>query len=196
MTRVFFDGRELEVAIRRDGAERVYPLVSLAAALRIEPAVVRARIDALLRASEELSTAPSPFSHPGAGPDCGMMLGEPTEGTVPIRSDTVQKEKTSDRSDPGAADTDRNGPVSVGAHDLSPEGIARHLDDLPNTAAIAVLIQDLPPSLILDALHQALAIPATRLRTNRAALFTAIIRRMIHSSPTSKSYARTPTSTT
>jgi hypothetical protein len=165
MNRVFFDGRDLEIAIRREGIERIYPLASIAAALRVETAHLRARIESLLNAAEKLSTeegliVPSCESTPP-----GMLVGEPTEGTVPIRSDT----------DNGSV------PTMVAAErgrDLDPETLAELLGDVPNTAAIAVLVRDVPASLISAALQQALAVPANRLRTNRAALFTAIVRRM------------------
>lgn len=194
MTRIFFDGRDLEIVLRRDGVEYVYPLASLAAVLRIESAVLAARLVALLKAGEDLSTGNASDGPSRESSPFGTMGGEPTEGTVPIRSDTVQRENLLNRSDTVPIPT-VSVSATVGAHDLSPDAIARVLGDVPNTAAIAVLVRDLPQSLILDALHQALAIPATRLRSNRAALFTAIVRRMKGgSSSPDKTYARTPTS--
>lgn len=189
MSRIFFDGRDLEIAIRRDGIERVYPLASIAVVLRIDAAHLRARIESLLNAAEDLSTCstgtvPSPTS-----PSTRMMVGEPTEGTVPIRSDAVQQESNLDRSDTSI------GPVqamvaSNNLGDVSPEFLAQQLGDVPNTAALAVLVRHVPPSLISDALNQALAIPAGRLRTNRAALFTTIVRRLVRERQHPSPYAR------
>lgn len=196
MTRVFFDGRDLEIAIRHQGVEHVYPLTSLAAVLRVETAFLRARITALLKAREHLSTDAPVLSHPVAPDASGILSGEPTEGTVPFRSDTVQQETDLNRSDT-IIGTVQAMVASNNRGEASPEFIARQLGDVPNTGAIAVLIRDVPSSLISAALHQALAVPGTRLRTNRAALFTAIVRRMhCGGAQSSRPHARTPSSST
>lgn len=192
MTRIFFDGRDIEVAIRHGGLEHAFPLVALAAVLRMETSELRSRVERLLRARERLSTDSAGTVPSRAEFQCGMLDGEPTEGTVPIRSDAVREEISPNRSD-----TDRNETVTGDdVRDLTPEALARQLGDVPNVAALAVLVRDLPASLILDALHQALAIPATRLRTNRAALFTAIVRRLVRARTNPTSYARTSSSST
>lgn len=192
MTRVFFDGRDLEISIRRDGDEHVYPLVSLAAALRIEPVVLRARIDALLRAGHELSTSSSRPHHARVPIGCGIMEEEPTEVVVQRPTITTHQEDLN---------PDHHHQPSIPWSDVreaSPEEIAEALGPEANSAAIATLIRGRSPSLVVNALGQALAVPGVKLRSNRAALFTAIVRRMTRSSPSSPStpYARTPTSPT
>lgn len=196
MTRIFFDGRDLEIAIRHQGVEHVFPVSSLAAVLRLETAFLQARITALLKAREHLSTDRSVLSHPVVPSPSAILVGEPTEGTVPIRSDTVQEKTDLNRSDT-IIGTVQAMVASNNRGEVSAESLAQQLGDVPNTAALAVLIRDVPSSLIAAALHQALAVPGSRLRTNRAALFTAIVRRM-HSggAQSSRPHARTPSSST
>lgn len=190
MTRVFFDGRDLEIGIRRDGIERVYPLVSLAVALRVEPAVLRARIDALWRAGDELSTSSSHPHRAGVAIGCGIMEEEPTEVVVQRPTITTHQENLNQ---------DHTNHPSIPWSDVreaSPEEIAEALGPDANPTAIATLIRGKDPTLVVTALGQALAVPGVRLKSNRAALFTAIVRRLAKATPSSTPYARTPTSST
>ena len=161
MTRIYFDGRDLEIVIRYDGIARVYPLASLAAALRLPTAVLRARIDALLKAGDDLSTGDLAYGPSRESSSCSIkMEEEPTE--------------------------------------MDPEAITRTLGDDANVTAITSLVADVPVALVRAALDQALSVPGYQLRSHRAALFTAIVRRLVreHAHASSSPYARTETPTT
>lgn len=210
MTRIYFDGRDLEIVIRYDGIARVYPLASLAAALRLPTAVLRARIDALLKAGDDLSTGDLAYGPSRESSSCSIMMEEePTEMVVVGPANHASpKENNSDPSNhTGVVQNQamvatmvrcpRASPASSD-RPLAPEAIARTLGDDANVTAITSLIADVPVSLVRAALDQALAVPGHRLRGPRAALFTAIVRRLVHehahAAPTP--YARTETSTT
>lgn len=192
MTRVFFDGRDVEVVLRRQGVEHVYPLASFAAVLQLETSFVRARIGALFKAREHLSTDRSVLSHPVVPNPSGMMLGEPTEGmvqpSIPIQEENITHH--TNHPNHGSEMVERARGFTLDAHD-----VAAALGDDANPTALASTIRDVPVPVVREALAQALAVPNVRLRASRAALFTAIVRRMSHKNTTS-TYARTEASST
>lgn len=210
MTRIYFDGRDLEIVIRYDGIARVYPLASLAAALRLPTAVLRARIDALLKAGDDLSTGDLAYGPSRESSSCSIMMEEePTEMVVVGPTiHTIPKENNSGPTNHrgvvpnqtmiAAVARRPSASASSSERPLDPEAITRTLGDDANVTAITSLVADVPVALVRAALDQALSVPGYQLRSHRAALFTAIVRRLVreHAHASSSPYARTETPTT
>lgn len=192
-------GRDPELMIGIDGTFRRVPLASLAAVTRVPLNTLR---DSLARLVFAL------LDH-NAETVAIVDEGEPTEREV-RRFGTVPTEPVPDGTVPGVPEkyingTVPNGSVRMGtvpreptdapAHevstsatptDLSAESLAITLDDTANIAFYRTLVATTAPALIRTALDETLA-RREHLRGPAGAYFTAITRRLTHSTP----YART-----
>lgn len=194
MTRIFFDGRDLEIAIRHGGVEHVLPVSALAAFLGLDSALLATRITLLFKARRHLSTDAPVLSHPAVPDPSAILSGEPTEGVVqPTKPNQEEKYLTHHTNQPnhGSDVVERASDLALDAHDLQAA-----LGDDANLTALASTVRDVPVPIVREALAQALAVPSTRLRASRAALFTAIVRRMSPKNSNPSPYARTPSSST
>lgn len=101
----------------------------------------------------------------------------------------IQKENNSDHTNHSESEMVRTMVDGEVMSELEPDAIALALGDEANLTAITLLVRGLEPSLVREALDQTLAVPAVRLRSNRAALFTAIVRRLKRTGSNLESHA-------
>lgn len=187
--------RDPEIMIGVDGAFRRVPLVAIAATLRHNHHALRDALSKLFFALSDRS-APSFSFAEGAptegesGPDgygsdgCGSVPNGSSE-TVP----EVQKENGSvpHRTVPTETTEPSVAPAYATKPPLSAVMLAELLDDAESLPFYETVVATVAPSHIDHALEVTLA-RRDQLRGKPGGYFTAVIRRLTHSSP----YARTP----
>lgn len=171
---------ELDVVIRQGDRVRTVPVASLAAVLRLPSSTIRTSLARLLFASLD----------PDASGDV-TDTREPTEGVGNERSETsvpdVSQPDNSPRRERDVGECGGAGERGEAALDV--RALAATLDDLPNLAALEVLVRAHPPARLRHALTITLARPASAIRTTRGAYFTGVLRTLAAREGTPTSYA-------
>jgi hypothetical protein len=161
--------RELDITLSYGSHTRHFPLLSLAAALRLPRQQLRDSLVGLLLASLESEGVYS------------LLEGEPTEGksersepSEPLPLETTIKPL------PNEAFPEREVEEGKPRDDrtLTAEFLASVLDDEQNLQALKLLVEGASTEVLKDALAETLAVPIERIRKSRGAYFTALVRRL------------------
>lgn len=166
----------LVVEIRLGDRSRTVPPESLAAALRLPPAMIRTSLARLLFAYFDRNAN-----------DTDSAPREPTEGvgdapSETLGSDVSEQPDNSPRRD--RSDGERWGPTgaSVQAH-LDARALADALDDHAHLVALEALVAHHTAAHLRAALTITLARPPSSIQSTRGAYFTGVLRRLAEGAP-------------
>ncbi len=181
---------ELEVTIHLGERSHRFPILALAAALRLPRTALRSALGALCLASlgEVPVSATSADGEPTEGSERNESERNETKTFGSERIGTSPEKYNSDRNETsetfGASESfGAGGDTAEGQRD---EGatetvhmLAELLDDRDHLASLEVLVRTAPPAILRAALNETLTLPPERIRRTRGAYFTAAVRRRL-----------------
>lgn len=154
---------DIVLVIRQGNRMRTVPPASLAAVLRLQPAMIREALSRLL------------FELPGnEATVASSTTREPTEGVRDERSVTNVPER--DYSPKRERNVGEGRGLGEGGDALDAKTLADLLADHANLPALEGLVARHPPDELRRALTITLSRPAVSIRTNRAAYLTGVLR--------------------
>lgn len=184
------------VSIACSGRTRTLPLLSLAAALRVDTQRLEIPLRVFLGLGE-FAEFSGEFSQPERSEP---NVSVPSEPNVTFDSVPSERSERSERTSLYPSTLGSSGAPFKGAPDEHPNDqnersetlrendettldeaakvLALALDDLPNIAAIRVLVRAHPPERLEEALKRTIAIASTDVRRSRGAIFTGITKRL------------------